>query len=133
MRGAIRQVARPEARLIAVRTLEAGETVGYNALFTAPGAMRIGIVSLGYADGILRAWGGGAFSHANEELPILGRISMDMIAIDLGKAPDLEEGDWVALPYDLPEIAQRTGLSQYELLTLLGDRFDRDAAKSALT
>ena len=125
LRDAIRQVARPEARLIAVRNLDRGDTVGYNALFTAYEAMRIGIVSLGYADGILRNWGGAAFAHEGVDLPILGRISMDMIALDLGKAPDLGEGDWVALPYDLPEAAKHTGLSQYEMLTLLGDRFAR--------
>lgn len=128
LRDTIKQVARPEARLIAVRNLERGDTVGYNALFTAPEPMRIGIVSLGYADGILRSWGGADFAHEGRELPILGRISMDMIALDLGKAPDLGEGDWVALPYDLPDAASLTGLSQYELLTLLGDRFDRGPA-----
>jgi alanine racemase len=125
LRDVIRQVARPEARLIAVRKLERGDTVGYNALFTAPDAMRIGIVSLGYADGILRSWGDAVFTHDGTDLPILGRISMDMIALDLGKAPDLGEGDWVVLPYDLPEAASRTGLSQYEQLTLLGNRFER--------
>ena len=125
LRDTIRQVARPEARLIAVRNLERGDTVGYNALFTAPEAMRIGIVSLGYADGILRSWGGAVFSHDGTDLPILGRISMDMIALDLGKAPELGEGDWVALPFDLPQAVSRTGLSQYELLTLLGNRFER--------
>ncbi len=48
-----------------------------------------------------------------------------MIALDLGKAPELGEGDWVALPFDLPQAVSRTGLSQYELLTLLGNRFER--------
>lgn len=121
----IRPVAHPEAALIAVRELSAGDTVGYNALFTAPAAMRMGIVSLGYADGILRGWAGGAFSHRGERLPILGKVSMDMIALDLTRAPSLGEGDWVQLPYDLPDAAQHTGLSQYELLTVLGGRFAR--------
>ncbi len=103
---------------------------GYNALFEAPRAMQIGIVSLGYADGILRAWAEAALAHEGRRLPILGRISMDMIAIDLTETPELEEGDWVTLPYDLPQAAKQTGLSQYELLTLLGDRFER---KSSLT
>jgi len=126
----IRPVAGIEARLIAVRDLEEGEMVGYNALFEAPRAMQIGIVSLGYADGILRAWAEAALAHEGRRLPILGRISMDMIAIDLTEMPELEEGDWVTLPYDLPQAAKQTGLSQYELLTLLGDRFER---KSSLT
>ena len=58
-------------------------------------------------------------------LPFLGRVSMDLIAIDLSAAPDLREGDWVAIDYDLPRAAVASGLAQYELLTSLGDRFER--------
>lgn len=119
----IRQVAFPEAALIAVREIAGGEAVGYNATFTAPVPMRVGVVSLGYADGILRCWNGGAFASEDRALPILGRVSMDMIALDLSPAPDLLEGDWVELPYALPDAARQTTLSQYELLTILGNRF----------
>ena len=121
--GLIRQVAHPEAALIAVRRLEAGDSVGYNATFTAPAPMRAGVVSLGYADGILRCWNGGAFAWQGRRLPILGKVSMDMIVVDLTAAPDLAEGDWVELPYDLADAARQTALGQYELLTLLGKRF----------
>ena len=58
-------------------------------------------------------------------LPVLGRVSMDMIVIDLTQAPHLAEGDWVEAQYSLPEAAMASGLSQYELLTLLGRRFAR--------
>jgi len=119
----IRQVAYPEAALLQVRDVRAGATVGYNATFTAPAPMRVGVVSLGYADGILRAWAGAHLAHGTRHLPILGKVSMDMIVIDLAQAPDLHEGDWVALPYHLPDAARQTALSQYELLTVLGDRF----------
>ena len=122
--GAIRSVVHPEAALIQIRDLPQGACVGYNATFTAPRAMRVGVLSLGYADGILRRWGGLAFRRGEKTLPILGKVSMDMIVIDLSEAPDLREGDWVRLPYDLPAAADATGLSQYELLTLLGRRFD---------
>jgi alanine racemase len=50
---------------------------------------------------------------------------MDMSAIDLSEAPDVQEGDWVGADYALPQAARTTGLSQYELLTLLGRRFAR--------
>ena len=123
--GQIRQVATPRAAIIQTRTIEAGETVGYNATFTAQATMRTGVVSLGYADGILRAWGGAAFEHEGRRLPILGKVSMDMIVIDLGAAPEIGEGDWVELPYYLPDAAQQTAVSQYELLTILGHRFAR--------
>ena len=119
----IGQVAFPEAALIAVRRLEAGDSVGYDAAFTAPAPMRAGVVSLGYADGILRCWSGGAFASQGRALPMLGRISMDMIVVDLSAAPELAEGDWVELPYHLADAARHTALSQYELLTVLGHRF----------
>ncbi|MXP28454.1 alanine racemase [Porphyrobacter algicida] len=127
MAGELRQVAYPKAALINIRQIEAGEGVGYNATFTAPKPICVGVVSLGYADGILRSWAGANLLSDDRALPILGKVSMDMIVIDLSAAPELKEGDWVELPYYLPDAAQQTSLSQYELLTLLGDRFRRDA------
>lgn len=120
--GAIRQVATPQAAIIQTRNLSAGDKVGYNATFTASAPMRVGVVSLGYADGFLRSWAGAALRQGDSALPILGKISMDMVVIDLAAAPELGEGDWVDVPYALPDAAQQSGLSQYELLTSLGRR-----------
>ncbi|MEY4671000.1 MAG: alanine racemase [Pseudomonadota bacterium] len=122
----IQQVIAPEAALIQVRTIAAGESVGYNATFVAEREMRIGVISLGYADGYLRVWSGmGMLRHNGRAIPVIGRVSMDMTVVDLTNAPDLREGDWLRVDYSLPEAAQETGLSQYELLTLLGRRFTR--------
>ena len=122
----IAPVAYPEAALIQVRDLAAGETVGYNATFTAPAPMRVGVVALGYADGYLRCWSGkGRFSWNGAGCPALGRVSMDMTVVDLTAARDCGEGDWLAVDYDPVVAAKATGLSQYELLTLLGQRFAR--------
>ena len=123
--GHIRQAAFPQAAIIQTRELQAGDSVGYNAVFTADRPMRVGTVSLGYADGILRCWGGKWLEHEGAKLPLLGKVSMDMMVVDLGALPELEEGDWLSLPYNLPEAAALTGLSQYELLTVLGARFAR--------
>ena len=121
--GAILQVARPEAAIIQCRNLSAGDTVGYNALFTAPTDMRIGIVSIGYADGLLLSWGkNGYLTKGGLKLPLVGKVSMDMIGVDLSGADELSEGDWLELPYSLPHAARQTSLSQYELLTILGAR-----------
>lgn len=120
--GIIRQVATPQAALIQTRRIHAGDSVGYNASFTAAQDMPIGVISLGYADGILRSWAGGYLQHGEQRLPILGKVSMDMIVVDLSAAPDLAEGDWLELPYFLPDAAQQSALTQYELLTLLGTR-----------
>lgn len=123
MASSIRQVARIEAVVLQVRNLSAGDSVGYNAKFTAPGNMRVGVVSIGYADGLLRTWAGEGYLQSGEaRLPILGRVSMDMIVVGLAAAPGLTEGDWLELPYDLPEAARLSGLSQYELLTVIGNR-----------
>lgn len=124
--GVVRQVVRPRAALLQVRTIAAGDTVGYNGTFVAPRQMRVGTVALGYADGYLRCWSGtGAMRAGEARLPVLGRVSMDMTVIDLSAAEKLGEGDWVEVDYDLPAAAEASGLSQYELLTLLGRRFAR--------
>jgi alanine racemase len=126
LKGVIRQVAYPRTAVLQLRDLSPGDSVGYNALFTASRAMRAATVSLGYADGFLRGWAGrGALRHGETELPLLGQVSMDLVVVDCTAAPDLREGDWLDVPYDLPLAAERCGLSQYELLTLLGERFHR--------
>jgi alanine racemase len=122
----IRQVAHPQAAVLQLRDLSPGDSVGYNATFTADRPMRAATVSLGYADGFLRCWSGrGALRFGEALLPLLGRVSMDMVVVDCGAAPGLREGDWLDVPYRLPEAAERCGLSQYELLTTLGRRFAR--------
>lgn len=124
--GVIAQVVTPQAALLQVRDVGMGEGVGYNATFIAPRAMRIGAVSLGYADGYLRCWSGkGELRHGDAVLPVVGRVSMDMTLVDLSAAPMLREGDWLDVAYALPAAATTSGLSQYELLTLLGRRFLR--------
>jgi alanine racemase len=124
--GEIRQVVTPQAAILQVRELQAGDSVGYNAAFTAETPMRAGVVSLGYADGYLRAWSGkGALRCGEAELSLLGKVSMDMVVVDLAEAPQLREGDWLDVAYDLREASAASGLSQYELLTTLGRRFRR--------
>lgn len=126
MAGEICQVATPQAAILQVREVSPGDSVGYNALFTASAPVRAGVVSLGYADGYLVSWTGkGVLRHGEAVLPLLGKVSMDMVIIDLTQAPELKEGDWLDVPYSLPEASVACGLSQYELLTTLGQRFRR--------
>jgi len=125
-RGHIAQVAFPEAEVVQRRTIKAGETCGYGATWTAPADTEAAIVNIGYADGYLRCFAGnGSASIAGKALPLIGRVSMDLIALDASATPDLTEGDWVTLDYDLPSAAEASGLSQYELLTGLSDRLER--------
>lgn len=126
LEGRIQPVAHPMAAILQVRHVGRGDSLGYNATFTAEAPMRVGTVALGYADGYLRCWSGkGAMRHQGRRLPVLGRVSMDMTIIDLTRTPDLAEGDWVEVEYSPVEAAARSGLSQYELFTLLGNRFGR--------
>lgn len=125
--GHIRQVVYPETRVLQMRTVREDETVGYGATWTAQRDSRIAVANMGYADGYLRCHagtGGGATWRAHA-LPLIGRISMDLIAFDASDAGAVGEGDWLVLDYDLPSAAARSGLSQYELLTGLGARFER--------
>ncbi len=123
LEGRIKQVAHIEAAIIQARNIGAGDAVGYNGEFTASAPMRVGTVSLGYADGFLRSRGpGGVLLHGETALPILGKVSMDMVVVDLTNAFELGEGDWLTVPFDLPHAAQQSTLSQYELLTVLGQR-----------
>lgn len=121
--GTIRQVARIEAAVIQRRRLAAGESVGYNATFTATAPLEVAAVSLGYADGFLRCRGpGNALMFGDARLPIIGKVSMDMVVVDCTAAPDLVTGDWLEVPFALPDAAQQSVLSQYELLTTIGSR-----------
>lgn len=121
--GHIHPVAKVEAQLLQTRQLAPGEGVGYNAAFIANTHMRVGTVSIGYADGFLRCRGpGNALDHQGRTLPILGKVSMDMVVIDLAAAPDLRAGDWVGVPWNIADAAQQTTLSPYEMLTVLGRR-----------
>jgi alanine racemase len=122
----VRQVVVPEAQILQRRRVPAEESVGYNSLWTAPVVTDVAMVNLGYADGYWRGFSNvGVARAAGVRLPILGRVSMDLTAIDVDEARGLREGDWVTLDYALPEAALISGISQYELLTGLGARFTR--------
>jgi alanine racemase len=124
--GNIRQVARVEAQIVQRRTIPEGETCGYGATFTAKEDTQAAILNIGYADGYLRGFSSHGSAFAGEfALPVLGRVSMDLIAVGVDAAPGLKEGDWVEIDYDLPSASKQSGLAQYELLTTLGSRFER--------
>jgi alanine racemase len=122
----IKPVVRLSARLLQVRDLPAGAMVGYNATHVCSKETRVGTISMGYADGYMRAFSAKGRAWVDGlELPVIGRVSMDLVTLDLNAAPALREGDWVNVDYDLVTASELTGLSQYELLTGLGDRSSR--------
>lgn len=86
------------SRLAAVRSVEAGTPIGYGGSYHAPTRTRIGVVPLGYADGIPRLLSNrGAFLAGGRRCPIVGRVCMNMTMIDLAAAPEARPGDAVTL------------------------------------
>ncbi|RJG13254.1 alanine racemase [Pseudomonas cavernicola] len=117
------------AQLIGLRDVAVGESVGYGACWVAQRPSRIGTVSCGYADGYPRhAPSGTPLVVRGQRVPLAGRVSMDMLAVDLTDLPEAQLGDavelWGAqLPVD--ELAQACGTIGYELLTKVTARVPR--------
>jgi len=120
-------------RILQVRKVEKGETVGYGAAWTARRASRIAVVALGYADGLLRAASGtdrkpgGTAMIAARRCPIVGRISMDLVCIDVTELPNgaVRRGDVATFIGDMitvDDVAASAGTIGYEILTRLGPR-----------
>jgi len=118
-------VAGIAARVVQVRDVPAGASVGYGATWTAARPSRIAVLNLGYADGLpcALALHGGAFA-GGKRVPIAGRVSMDLAAFDVTDT-GIAEGDWLDLDFDLAVASAATGRSEYELLTGLGHRYAR--------
>ena len=133
-RNPMRPVVGLQARIAQVRTVPRGETVGYNAGWTAKRTTRIAVVAVGYADGYLRAASASDLSPgadaivAGQRCPLAGRVSMDLLAIDIAGLPDnaARRGELVTLIGDqitVDDLAQSAGTIGYEVLTSLGRRY----------
>ena len=113
------------ARIIALNSIQKGESVGYGSTFTAAQPMKIAIVSIGYGDGYPRAYIKPNFVAIDEQLvPVIGRVSMDMIAIDV-TGLDVELGTQVELWGKhrlVDDVATANGTIGYELLCRLSQR-----------
>ena len=132
----MRPVVELKGRIIQVRTVNKGDTVGYGATFTASRPSRIAVIAVGYADGFLRSASAGKGKPAGEivvagkRCPIAGRVSMDLFAVDVtdlgeGKA---RRGDFATLigeGISVDDVATGMGTIAYEVLTNLGQRYHR--------
>ncbi len=119
-----------QARLIAIKDIAAGSSVGYNSQFISTTPMRIGIVSIGYADGYPSNTPNGApVMVSGTRTTTVGRVSMDMLAIDLTHIPQALVGDVVTLWGDeisLDEVAAHTGILSYNLTCSISARVARE-------
>ena len=125
-----------QGRIIQVRTVAKGETVGYGAAFTATRPSRIAIVAVGYADGFLRSAAAARSKPAAEVVvagkrcPVAGRVSMDVLAVDVTDLSDgaVRRGDFATLiggRLSVDDLAAGMGTIGYEVLTHLGRRYHR--------
>jgi len=118
-----------QARLISIKNLQAGDNVGYNSQFICPQPMRVGIVSAGYADGYpSNTPNGSPVAVRGQRTHTLGRVSMDMLAIDLSDIPQALIGDAVELwgsVVSLDEVAAHTGILSYNLTCSITARVPR--------
>jgi len=125
-----------KARIVQIRHIERGETVGYGGTWTARRPTKLAIVSAGYADGYFRAASandgtrGAEVIVAGARCPIAGRISMDLMAVDITDLPQnaARRGHLVTLIGDgitVDELAHHFGTIGYEVLTSLGSRYAR--------
>lgn len=117
-----------EAEIIALNQIQAGESVGYGSTFTATNSMQIAIVSIGYGDGYPRAYVKPNYVAINKQLtPVIGRVSMDMIAIDTTNL-QVKVGTKVELwgkTRLVDDVANANGTIGYELLCRLSNRPQR--------
>ena len=130
----MRPVVRLEAKIVQVREVPAGETVGYGGRQTTKRASRLAILSVGYADGFHRAASSADAAPGargwlkGRYVPLIGRISMDLTAVDVTDVPDATRGDTIELIGEhvtLQEAAAHMGTIDYEVLTSLGRRYER--------
>lgn len=123
---ALKPAMRLESRLIAVRDYPAGASIGYGGAYHCERAMRVGVASVGYADGYHRSLPSGTPVHVRgATTPLIGRVSMDMITLDLTQAPAAAVGDAVLLwggALAVEDVAARAGTVAYELLCGLTQR-----------
>lgn len=125
----MRPVVRLSVRVLAVRDIPAGTTVGYNATWTAARPSRIATAALGYADGFHRSLSGRAMAcFDGTPVPLVGRVSMDLTTFDVTDHPTVQPNCWLEVlgPHLTPDdLAEAAGTNGYEVLTSLGRRFHR--------
>lgn len=122
-------VVRLAAPVLQLRWIEAGQTVGYGASWTAARRTRVATLGAGYADGLPRAIDGRARGMLRGvSVPMVGRVSMDLVTFDVTEVPEAAAGDMVELigpAQDADALAALCGTIGYEILTSLGRRYAR--------
>ncbi|PRY25223.1 alanine racemase [Aliiruegeria haliotis] len=128
------QVATLSLPVMQTRLVTPGESVGYNATWTAETETLVATVAGGYADGLLRAMSGKAFAYSDGvACPIIGRVSMDLITVDISALPQPPASlDFLCAEQGIDDLATAAGTIGYEILTALGERHTRHSIGGTL-
>ncbi|MDC3263415.1 alanine racemase [Pelagibacterales bacterium] len=128
----LHNVIKLKAKIIQIRQIQKNDTVGYGATFKAKKDMLIGTIAIGYADGINRKFSNNMYVSLNNiNLKVLGRISMDLITIDMSRFPELLNSkkivyvDVINKLNNINNISKNINTISYEILTSLGNRYKR--------
>jgi alanine racemase len=120
------------AKLHLVKDVPAGSAVGYGATAITKSATKLGVVAMGYADGIPRIAQSAGVSFLGKKSPIIGRVSMDQFVVDLGADSAAQSGDWVTIfgtgavgEYTADDWGAASGSINYEIVTRIGPRVPR--------
>jgi len=125
------QVIRLQGKILQIRDVDTPQTVGYGATHRITGPGRIATVGVGYADGYLRSASGAGTAYIDGiPIPVVGRVSMDMITLDVTSVPEnlARPGmtvDLIGPHHDVDDLAGEADTIGYELLTSLGSRYHR--------
>lgn len=129
----LRPVLKWTAPIVAIHDVKAGQSVGYNQSWVAQRDTRIGVIPIGYADGYSREFGGAAVMTLNhQQLPVVGRVSMDFTTVDLAAVPNAVIGDEVTVldndpiaPNSVYRLAEIARTIPYEIFCRIGQRVTR--------
>lgn len=133
----MRQVIRLQGKILQVRRVDTGGTVGYGAAHRFARPARVATVGVGYADGYLRSLSNRGSAYVGERrVPVVGRVSMDLITLDVSALPEAEAQpgalvDLIGPHNPVDALAEEAGTIGYEVLTALGSRYARRYVRRA--
>ena len=118
-----------QAQVMELQDVAMGESVGYGGAFLAPRELKLATIGIGYADGYHRILSGqGELAIDGQICPIVGRVSMDLVTLDVSAIPNIKRGTWVEImgtTVSIDTMAVKAHTITYELLTRLGPRMER--------
>ena len=129
MPNPMKQVVRLGGKILQIREIDAATPVGYGSSYVADKKTRVATVAVGYADGYLRSLSGATVAYfGDKQVPVLGRVSMDLLTLDISDVPKATLGSMIDLigpNNDINKLAEDAGTVSYEILTSLSSRYKR--------